>query len=103
LWYYETWKPLRDMVLKGRLATIAAASLGKTVVVLTNELAVLKSDMLEEDDEEPLSLLPLSPVLQTRTEVSSTSMSMKVSNGPATIALLSRSMAHRLLRLDRPW
>jgi len=75
-------------VLKGRLATIAAASLGETVVVLTNELAPVSVE-LELDDEEPL---PLSPFLRTRADNVSTSMSMKVSSGPATIALLSRSM-----------
>ena len=93
-----------EAVLTGRLARIAAASLGETVVVLANELAVFESDELEvdvlesdeleldDDSEEPLPLLPLSPFLRTRTETSSTSMSMKVTNGPATIALLSRSI-----------
>jgi hypothetical protein len=77
-----------------RLAMILAASLGETVVVLANELAapepmlMLELDELELDDEEPLPLLPF---LRTRTEISSTSMSMKVSSGPATIALLCRS------------
>jgi len=75
------------------LEMIAAASLGETVVVLTNELAPPglyepELDELELDDGEPLPLLPL---LRMRTEMSSTSMSIKVSSGPATIALLCRS------------
>jgi hypothetical protein len=80
-----------------RLAMILAASLGETVVVLANELAMPESVFmlelyeLELDDEEPLPLLPLLPFLRTRTEISSTSMSMKVISGPATIALLCRS------------
>lgn len=80
----------------GRLAMIAAASLGETVVVLANELLMpeLMLELSEPglDDEEPLSLLPLLPLLRTRTEIWSTSMSMKVISGPATIALLCRSM-----------
>jgi hypothetical protein len=90
-------------VLKGRPETIAPASLGETVVVLTNELAApepyeleldepgsyeLELDELELDDEEPLPLLPF---LRMRVDIMSTSMSMKVSSGPATIALLCRS------------
>ena len=81
-------------------ATIAAASLGATVVVLVNELAVpvfvsvLGLDVvveLEDDEELPL-LSSLPPFVRTRTEISSFSESMKVNNGPATIALLCRSM-----------
>lgn len=78
-------------VLTERPETIAPASLGETVVVLTNELAVPESvelDELELDDEEPLPLLPF---LRMRLDIMSTSMSMKVSSGPATIALLCRS------------
>ena len=76
-----------------RLAMIAAASLGETVDVLTNELAWVEfefefgSDELELDDEEPLPL----PFLRMRVDIMSTSMSMKVSSGPAMIALLCRS------------
>ena len=79
--------PVADAV--GRLAAMAAASLGETVVVLTNELAEFESD-----DEEPLLLLllPLLPLLRMRVEMMSTWMSIKVSSGPATIALLCRSM-----------
>ena len=80
-------------------ATIAAASLGATVVVLVNELAVpvfvsvLGLDVVELEDDEELPLLSsLPPFLRTRTEISSFSESMKVNNGPATIALLCRSM-----------
>jgi hypothetical protein len=90
-------------VLKGRPETRAPASLGETVVVLANELAEpepelfmpgsydeLELDELElDDDEEPLPLLP--PFLRMRVDTMSTSMSMKVSRGPATIALLCRS------------
>jgi len=86
------------MVLNGRPETIAPASLGETVVVLTNELAApepyeLELDEpglyeLELDDDEPLPLLPF---LRMRVDIMSTSMSMKVSSGPATIALLCRS------------
>ena len=80
-------------------ATIAAASLGATVVVLVNELAVavfvsvlgLDAVELEADEELPL-LSSLPPFLRTRTEISSFSESMKVNSGPATIALLCRSM-----------
>jgi hypothetical protein len=90
-------------VLNGRPETIAPASLGETVVVLTNELAApesyeleldepglyeLELDELELDDEEPLPLLPF---LRMRVDIMSISMSMKVSSGPATIALLCRS------------
>jgi len=90
-----------------RLATIAAASLGETVDVLTNELAwvefefeseeveldepefdEVELDEVELDDEEPLPL----PFLRMRVAIMSTSMSIKVSSGPATIALLCRSM-----------
>lgn len=89
-------------VLTGRLEMIAAASLGETVVVLVNEVAApelyepesFEPELFELElfDEEPLLLLPLLPLLRTREEILSTSISMKVISGPATIALLCRSM-----------
>jgi hypothetical protein len=97
-------------VLTGRLPMIAAASLGETVVVLANELVKLEFEfMFGLDDEElllllllllplllllllPLLLLPLLPLLRMRTEISSMLTSTKVIVGPATIALLCRSM-----------
>ena len=75
-------------VLKGRPETSAPASLGETVVVLANELVEPELFMLELDDEE---LLALPPLLRTRLDMISISMSMKVNSGPATIALLCRS------------
>jgi len=92
------------------LAMIAPASLGETVVVLTNELAAPELELEEEEEEEEeeelelddeellllllplLLLLLLPPFLRTRTAMSSVSMSIKVSSGPAMIALLCRSM-----------
>jgi hypothetical protein len=94
-------------VLTGRLPMIAAASLGETVVVLANELVKLEFEfMFGLDDEEllllllplllllllPLLLLPLLPLLRMRMEISSMLTSTKVIVGPATIALLCRSM-----------
>lgn len=84
-------------VLTVRPETSEAASLGETVVVLANELVefVLESVELELDDEEellPLPLLTPLPFLRMRLDITSTSMSMKVNSGPATIALLCRSM-----------
>ncbi len=68
--------PDADGVPVERLATIAAASLGETVVVLANELVMPESefmpeaDELELDDEEPLPLplLLLLPLLRMRVE-----------------------------------
>lgn len=74
-------------VLNGRLETIVPASLGKSVVVLTNKPVPPGLYELELDDEES-ELLPLLPLLQTRTELSTTSMSMKVSSGLVTIDAL---------------
>lgn len=84
---------LRVTVLKGRLEMSADASLGETVVVLANELAMPELYEPEPYDEDPLWLLLLPPLLRTRLEITSTWTSMKVSSGPATIALLCRSMA----------
>ena len=74
-------------VLKGRPETIAPGFLGEAVAVLTNELAPPGLYKCELDDEET-ELLPLLPLLQTRMEISTTSMSTKVSSGLVTIDAL---------------
>jgi hypothetical protein len=84
-------------VLKERPETSAPASLGERVVVLANELALEFEFMpglyeLELDDEELFPLLPELPFLRMRLDIMSILISMKVSSGPATIALLCRSM-----------
>jgi hypothetical protein len=94
---------LEATVLTGELPTIADASLDETVVVLANELTDefelelggggLFEVELEEEELLLLPLLPLLPLSRTRLESESTWMSMKVTTGPATIALLCRSTA----------
>ncbi len=88
-------------VLTGLLPTIPDATLGETVVVLANELTDEfefelggGGGLFEDEFEELLLLLlPLLPLLRTRLESGSTWMSMKVTTGPAIIALLCRSTA----------